>query len=68
MNDYSLVVGNIGEVWKGKNGFQANLEYSEWIKMSKRPNGRASGEDVTLFKNEEPWKTKTMENKLRKLK
>ena len=50
-NYYEVIVGNIGTVYSGPNGFTANHTYSSYVKSSKSSVGRASGEDVTLIKN-----------------
>ena len=51
VNDYEVVVGNIGRVYSGKNGFTANNTYQTYVGQSKRGRGRAAGEQVVLFKN-----------------
>jgi hypothetical protein len=53
---YEVIVGNIGTVYSGSNGFEATKTYNQYIGQSKAPHGRASGETVTLFKNDEPYK------------
>lgn len=50
---YEVLVGNIGTVWSGSNGAEAMREYGQWKRLSKGTQGRASGEDVTLFKDGE---------------
>lgn len=55
-NQYQVIVGNIGTVYDGTNGFTAIKEYNSYIGLSKAPFGRASGETVTLFKNDEIYK------------
>ncbi|MCA3186958.1 MAG: hypothetical protein INH13_25735 [Cupriavidus sp.] len=52
-DDYQVIVGNIGTVYNGGNGFEARKAFNQYISASKSPHGRASGEDVTLFKNGE---------------
>ena len=49
MKQYSLVVGNIGEVWSGNNPIDAQKEYGEYKRLSVARYGRAAGESVTLF-------------------
>jgi hypothetical protein len=53
LHDYEVVVGNIGTVYSGRNGFEANKKYSTYMKQSKDGYGRAGGEDVTLLKDGE---------------
>jgi hypothetical protein len=53
---YSLIVGNIGTVHTGANGFVALCEWRRWIAQSKETNGRACGEPVTLMRDGEPWR------------
>lgn len=57
---YEIVVGNLGRVWsKDADEFyetRVAREYNDWIAVSKRPFGRASGESVTLFKDGEIYK------------
>jgi hypothetical protein len=50
---YEVLVGNIGKTWEGSNGFQANVEYNQWVGKSKRGEGRAAGENITLWKDNE---------------
>ena len=54
MNDYSIVVGNVGTIYRGSNGFEARVEYNRAIGRSKRGGGRDAGEPVTLTMNGEP--------------
>lgn len=52
MAKHEVVVGNIGTVHSSnKSGLQAYLEYR---KLSKDNYGRAAGEDVTWFIDDEP--------------
>ena len=53
LKPFQVVVGNIGHVYDGSNYMQASCCYSHYIKASKTPYGRASGEPVTLFHNGE---------------
>lgn len=55
-NNYQVIVGNIGTVYEGANGFTAIREYNQYIALSKSNYGRASGENVTLFKNDDIYK------------
>lgn len=55
MSNYSVVVSNVGTVADNMNNpILARKEYGEWVKAAKAPHGRASGENVTLFKDGEP--------------
>lgn len=51
---YMVIVGNVGTVLNGNytDGF-ARSEYSQWCAQAKEAHGRASGEAVTLLKNDE---------------
>lgn len=48
-HDYEVVVGNVGTVYRGKQGFQAHLDYNKYVGISKHGGGRTEGEPVTLF-------------------
>ena len=50
---YEVIVGNVGSVYSGNNGFTANTKFQTYAGQSKAEYGRASGEDVTLLKNGE---------------
>ena len=54
--NYTVIVGNIGTVYNGTNGFTAVKEYNSYIGLSKQPYGKASGESVTLLKDGEVYK------------
>lgn len=54
-NTYSVCVGNVGDM--PETSKKAALQsFAQWVKLSKGSQGRASGEDVTLFINGEPVK------------
>ncbi len=53
MKPFQVVVGNVGQVYDGSNYMQARERYRTYVKLSKAPYGRASGESVTLFHNGE---------------
>lgn len=60
-HDYEVVVGNVGTVYSGRSVTKAKAEYADYVRLSKAgaPDGsagRASGEDVTLFRDGEIWK------------
>ena len=50
---YDVVVGNIGTVYSGTNGFEANKHYQTYCGKSKSSHGRAGGEDVTILRDGE---------------
>lgn len=54
MPTYEVIVGNIGTVLNTHNGFDAYREYQTYCGISKRNEGRAAGEPVTLMKDGEP--------------
>jgi hypothetical protein len=56
-NQYIVNVGNIGNAWQGTNGAEALRQYGQWKAASMADHGRASGEPVTLFRNDEPWRS-----------
>jgi hypothetical protein len=60
LHSYEIVVGNLGRVWSKETSdtFEPVVarQYNDWIAVSKRPFGRASGESVTLFKDGEIYK------------
>jgi hypothetical protein len=53
-NKWEVIVGNVGTVYEGSNGFKARQEYSAYVAISKKNTGRAGGESVFLMKNGEP--------------
>jgi hypothetical protein len=46
---YQVVVGNVGTVYDGANKRKAEKEFAAYVAISKTGNGRAGGEDVSLF-------------------
>lgn len=50
---YRTIVGNLGTVYFGTNGFEARKEYSVYVAKSKLSFGRVSNESVTLLKDDE---------------
>lgn len=51
---YEIIVGNVGSVYYGTNGFEAYAQFQAYCGLSKASyGGRVTGEDVTLFKNGE---------------
>lgn len=53
MKPFSVIVGNIGQVYEGSNYMTARAKYATYVKASKADSGRAAGENVTLFHNGE---------------
>ena len=53
---YEVIVGNIGKVYEGSNGFDAIVAYNIYVGKSKRNEGRCAGESVALWLNNEPIK------------
>lgn len=58
---YEVYVGNIGHVCTliTANENMARKEANDWIRQSKMPFGRASGESVTLMRDDEILKEYT---------
>lgn len=56
---YSVVVSNLGTVHRGPSKTTAMVEFDEYVAVSKAKHGRASGESVTLFQDNEPLKEYT---------
>ena len=50
---YSVEVGNIGRVHSGINPMLAQLEFDHYVSLSVLGQGRAAGEPVILFKDDE---------------
>jgi hypothetical protein len=50
---YEVVVGNVGNVYKGYDRDEALAAYDEYVDHSLNGYGRAAGETVTLFKDSE---------------
>jgi len=55
-NNYSVICGNIGTVHDGHNRAEATKIFNAYVRLSKKNVGRAAGEDVTLWENDEPVK------------
>ena len=51
--NYTVIVGNIGTVYNAGNGKDATKVYNEYVRQSKQHYGKASGESVTMFKNDD---------------
>lgn len=50
---YTVVVSNLGQVFKGLNRGKARLDFDHYVLDSKSAFGRAAGEEVTLFEDDE---------------
>lgn len=53
---WEVVVGNIGTVYDGSNGFEATKEYNQYVRLSKDNYGRVAGESVILFRDDDVYK------------
>ena len=53
MSIWEVIVGNVGTVFIGANGFNAIKCFNEYVSLSKSGYGRASNENVYLIKNGE---------------
>ena len=51
--NYTVIVGNIGTVYDDGNGKDATKTFNAYVKDSKAGYGKASGESVTFYKNDE---------------
>ena len=51
---YSVIVSNVGTVFNSNIKKDAIATYKEYVKISDYSRGRAGGEDVTLFCDDEP--------------
>ena len=50
---YEVIAGNIGSVYLGNDRAVARERMQTYIEQSKSNSGRAGGESVTLFRNDE---------------
>lgn len=48
---FEVIVGNIGAVYRGTNGFDATVAYNRYVGASKRGEGRAAGESVIMMRD-----------------
>lgn len=48
-----VIVGNIGTVYRGANRFDATVIYNRYVGASKRGEGRAAGESVTMTREDD---------------
>lgn len=51
--NYSVYVGNIGEVYRGEDVGKASENFAHYRDQSDNGEGRAAGEDVTMFEDGE---------------
>ena len=56
MSRWEVIVGNVGAVYDGPNGFEAIKAYGEYVAISKAGEGRAGYEPVYLMRNRETRK------------
>ena len=54
MKTYEVTVGNLGTAYRGNSKKDAQAEFKYWVSQSQLPRGRASGEDVTYWEDNEP--------------
>lgn len=50
---WEVIVGNLGIIYRGTNGFRALYEYNSYVSLSKRYYGRAANESCTLIRDGE---------------
>jgi len=55
--DYQVVVGNVGTVYSGLDGAEAERIYGDYCVLSVGGKGRVGGEEVTLLRGGEVQKT-----------
>ena len=53
MEDFEVIVGNIGTVYRGDSALDASLAFTHYVKASKRGEGRCADEDVTMLRGGE---------------
>lgn len=51
--NYQVIVGNVGMVYDGPSAEEARSKFDVYVELSKSHVGRAGGEDVTIFLNDE---------------
>lgn len=59
INDYEVIVGNVGTVTRTNDKGFAYSEYRGYVRLSKAGLGRVGNEPVTLMKNGEPLREHT---------
>lgn len=57
MSEYSVIVGNIGQVHIGRDLRQARAIYDDYVIMSACGVGRAANEEVHLMRKQEPMES-----------
>ena len=50
---YEVIVGNIGRVYRGTSLLDSESTFNHYVSLSVLGQGRAAGESVTLFKDDE---------------
>lgn len=51
MAQYSVIVGNVGEVWRGQSEQAAHSEFHAWVDVSQQASGsRGYSEGVYLYR------------------
>lgn len=53
---WEVIVGNLGTVFSGSNGFIAINDFNSWVQESKTEGRRVTDEPVTLMKDDEPYR------------
>lgn len=53
MSQYQTVVGNVGTVYDGTNGFEAHKQFYIYVSNSKLGYGRAANERVVVLRDDE---------------
>lgn len=53
MENYTVIVGNVGTVYDGSDILEAQRIYEHYKRMSKRSEGRCADEDVTMMRDGE---------------
>jgi len=53
---YEVFVGSVGSVYTGDDQEEAERTFEDYVEQSKSGYGRAGGEDVTLFKDGDPFR------------
>lgn len=53
---WEVVVGNIGRVYEGTNGFEARKLFNIYVSQSQTGYGHAAGENVTLLRDRDIYR------------
>jgi hypothetical protein len=54
---YCVVVGNIGTVYDGDDDIEAHKTWATYVKQSQAGTGRAAGEEVVMFKDDDMFRS-----------